>query len=606
MQRRRVSKQKHARPERSLRPRMRNVSSRRAILIWIGCSHVYNIRMLRRVPGFFTLLFLCCSTLLQSQAPSSVDFSQEAFVFEHLNESVRFENDGSGVRETTAAIRINSQAAVQAFGQLVFGYSTANEDLIIDYVRVRKTDGHVVETPASTAQDFAPEVLREAPMYSDYRQRHISVVELQPGTTLEYHMVTHVKPLASGEFWYEYSFPTGWALADGTLQINIPKSREIKLKSPDHKYQTQESGDRRVYSWSVKDFVPKRGKRQDEEEKDETPDVQLSSFSDWQQVARWYSILQSERAVPDETIRKKAAELTRGASSTEEKARRLYSFVALNTRYVSLSFGIGRLQPHPASEVLQNQYGDCKDKHTLLQALLAAQGIQSFPVLIHSERKLDPDVPSPSQFDHVITAVKVGDNLTWLDSTAEVAPYGLIEYQLRNKQAVIASTGSDGGLRRTPAESSVHNRTELSLKAKIDELGAMNAEVELTAIGDSDWPLRAAFRRLPQTDWNRALEYFLASGASRETSRMPKSMLSKTRRFRCGSLIVCAKPLISEFPARGRISRCFLQSPVAGFAKPARNMPRSPSMLDRLGNGSIVCMPSLRRTFQSMFPPMYE
>lgn len=71
---------------------------------------------------------------------------------------------------------------MDAFGQLVFGYSTANEDLKIDYVRVRTPDGQLVETPLSSTQDFAPEVLRQAPMYSDYRQRHVSVVGLRMRT----------------------------------------------------------------------------------------------------------------------------------------------------------------------------------------------------------------------------------------------------------------------------------------------------------------------------------------------------------------------------------------------------------------------------------------
>ena len=440
-----------------------------------------------------------------SPAPATPDLSQEAFVFEHFNESVRFEDDGSGVRETTAAICIESQAGVQAFGQLVFGYSTANEDLTIDYVRVREHDGQVISTPASSTQDFAPEVLREAPMYSDYRERHISVVGIHPGITLEYHTITRVKPLAPGQFWYEYDFPTNYALTDGTLEINIPKTREIKLKSPDHKYETRDEGDRRIYRWSVKNFVPDRS-RHAEEEDDDTTDVQLSSFTDWQQISTWYAKLQSERATPDPAIKAKAAELTRGASSPEEKARRLYDFAAKNIRYVSLSFGIGRFQPHAASEVLQNGYGDCKDKHTLLQALLAAEGIRSYPVLIHAYRKVDPDVPSPGQFDHVITAASIGGNLTWLDATAEVAPYGLISYSLRNKQAVIASTDSAGGLKRTTSESPVKNVTTLITNAKVSELGALDASVELTASGDSDWRLRSAFRSLPQANWQRAME----------------------------------------------------------------------------------------------------
>src|SRR5262249_28603579 len=157
----------------------------------------------------------------------------------------------------------------------------------------------------------------------------------------------------------------------------------------------------------IKDFTPRKDNEDESEEDDDSdlrPDVQISTFTDWQQIAHWYAKLQGERAAVDDTIRKMAAEQTRGAKTPSEKARRLYDYVARNIRYVSLSFGVGRLQPHQAAEVLENGYGDCKDKHTLLEALLGAEGIASYPVLINSERKLDLDVPSPAQFDHVITA----------------------------------------------------------------------------------------------------------------------------------------------------------------------------------------------------------
>jgi len=42
----------------------------------------------------------------------------------------------------------------------------------------------------------------------------------------------------------------------------------------------------------------------------------------------------------------------------------------------------------------------------LLASLLEAEGMHASSVLINSSRKLDPDVPSPSQFDHVITMLR--------------------------------------------------------------------------------------------------------------------------------------------------------------------------------------------------------
>ncbi len=488
-----------------------------------------SYRVSHVVLGFLLVCLLIClmsvDALAQASASSQQETkkansnanSEEAAIFERILNRVRFENDGTEVSETEAVVRIQSQAGVEEFGQMVFGYSSATEKLEVQYVRVRKPDGQVVVTPESTAQDFAPDVLKEAPMYSDYRQRHISVAALQPGDTLEYRTVTRVlTPLAAGNFWYEYTFPKGVAVNEDRLEIDIPKSREVKLKTPKRKPEIQDNGDRRVYTWVVKDIQPERDKNRDKDKDEDEPtgpDVQLTTFTNWEQVALWYAKLQGERMTVDDSVRKKADELTKGATTPTEKARRLYDFVARNVRYVSISLGIGRYQPHSASDVLQNGYGDCKDKHTLFSALLRAEEIQSYPVLIDSSRQLDVDVPSPAQFDHVITAARLGTGteLTWLDTTPEVTPFGLILYQLRNKLAVLASDDNEGGLQRTPADSPIKTFMHFTLDGKFSEFGALDATLEVTAQGDRDWPMRTSFRRFSQAQWKDFVKALSAS-----------------------------------------------------------------------------------------------
>lgn len=474
-----------------------------------------SLSAVRRLFALFFVSFSIVCLRAQTPAPPKTENADEASIFDRILNRARFENDGTGVEETEAVIKIQSQAGVEQFGQLVFGYSSATEQLKVEYVRVRKPNGQVVVTPDSTAQDFAPDVLKEAPMYSDYRQRHISVAALQPGDILEYKTVTRiVTPLATGHFWYEHTFPKGVVVNEDRLEIDIPKAREVKLKALDRKPEIQDNGDRRVYTWVVKDIRPERDKNDDDGDDDDTsPDVQITTFSDWKELAHWYAKLQGERMVVDADVRKKADEIIKGADTPTEKARRLYDFVARNVRYVSLSFGIGRYQPHAASDVLQNGYGDCKDKHTLLSAMLRAEGIQSYPVLIHSARKLDPEVPSPAQFDHVITAARLGPgaSLTWLDSTTEVAPYGLILYQLRNKQAVLASEDAEGGLQRTPADSPVKSFARFAIDGKFTEFGALDATLEYTAQGDRDFPMRAGFRQVSQARWKDFAKVLSAS-----------------------------------------------------------------------------------------------
>ena len=149
-------------------------------------------------------------------------------------------------------------------------------------------------------------------------------------------------------------------------------------------------------------------KEKEERPDDDRPDIQLTTFVSWEQIGRWYAGLEKDRRAPSPEVRAKAEELTKGLNNDLDKVQALYDFVAKNFRYVSLSLGVGRYQPHSAGDVLHNQYGDCKDKHTLLASLLEAEGMHASSVLINSSRKLDVDVPSPSQFDHVITMLPMG------------------------------------------------------------------------------------------------------------------------------------------------------------------------------------------------------
>src|ERR1044071_2835418 len=92
----------------------------------------------------------------KTQAPAKAaasqqkpDYSQEAIVIEDLRTSYRFERDGTGQRDVTFRAKVQSEAGVERLGQLIIGYSSANEKLDMDYVRVRKTDGSVVNAAAS-------------------------------------------------------------------------------------------------------------------------------------------------------------------------------------------------------------------------------------------------------------------------------------------------------------------------------------------------------------------------------------------------------------------------------------------------------------------------
>ncbi len=69
-----------------------------------------------------------------------------------------------------------------------------------------------------------------------------------------------------------------------------------------------------------------------------------------------------------------------------EQARALYNWVATQIRYVGIYLGDGGIVPNYADDTLRNRYGDCKDKSTLLVALLAAKGIEAESAMVNSGR----------------------------------------------------------------------------------------------------------------------------------------------------------------------------------------------------------------------------
>ena len=142
-----------------------------------------------------------CSAPVFGQQPAPPQ-AEEAAVIEQSRTSIRFDDDGTGRRELYLRIKAQSEAGVQQWGQVVFGYNAATEKLDIQLIRVRKADGTIVDTPLTAIQDLSSPVERIAPVYTDFRQKHATVQSLRPGDTLEVRALTTIHTaLAAGQFW---------------------------------------------------------------------------------------------------------------------------------------------------------------------------------------------------------------------------------------------------------------------------------------------------------------------------------------------------------------------------------------------------------------------
>jgi tetratricopeptide (TPR) repeat protein len=435
------------------------------------------------------------------------DYSKEPYVFELIQTKVRFEMDGKGQRELTIRARIQSESAVRELGLLAYAFASSFESLDVVYVRVRKPDGSVVETPQSDIQELDSAVSREAPMYSDTREKHIAVKSLGVGDVLEaqLHWTMH-DPIAPEHFWFVDSFFRGGICLKETLQLDLPKAAGARVASEEVKPSIDERGDRQIYTFENANLKKAQDAKIPDWEKNfygiDPPEVRVSSFHTWDEVGRWYAQLQESKSAVTSEIKAKAEELTKGKTSEEDKIRALYDFVSLHFRYIGVDLGAGRYTPHAAADILANSYGDCKDKHTLLAALLKAVGITAHPALISSRFRIDPTFPTTDLFDHVITAIPKGDSYLFLDTTPEVAPYGLLLAGLRDRQVLVIPNEGQAKLVKTPPEPLLRSYETVTIDSSIDTEGTLDAKMRIEERGDGEIALRSAYRATPQNRWD--------------------------------------------------------------------------------------------------------
>lgn len=124
--------------------------------------------------------------------------------------------------------------------------------------------------------------------------------------------------------------------------------------------------------------------------------LEMSTIGDWSEIADWYVDLSGPRCQPDEALRQKALELTRSAPTPEEKLRALQAYVARDIRYQTTPFRNSAYVPTDGKRVLEDRYGDCKDKSALLCAMLKAVGLSGKMVLLATrDEGLSSRLPAP-------------------------------------------------------------------------------------------------------------------------------------------------------------------------------------------------------------------
>ena len=346
-------------------------------------------------------------------------------------------------------------------------------------------------------------------LISDVKEKLLQIPAPDPGSIVGYEYEQDEQPMVLQDVWmfqrevpgrelhYSLQLPSGWEYKASWINYSEVKPTQSGNNQwdwvvSDVKEIRKEAEMPPIYGVAghmIVSFFPPGG-------------ASANGFASWQEMGNWYLKLTNGRRDTSPQISQQVATLTATTPTSLEKMKALAQFVQHDIRYVAIELGIGGFQPHAASDVFVHHYGDCKDKATLLSSMLSQVGVESFYVMINSERgSVTPQVPANvGAFNHAILAIKLPPNvsdpslvatiqhprlgpLLYFDPTNELTPFGEIGGYLQANYGLLV-TPEGGELVELPEQPSAMNSIQRTGKLTLDPLGTLKGDVSETRLGD--------------------------------------------------------------------------------------------------------------------------
>jgi transglutaminase-like putative cysteine protease len=375
-----------------------------------------------------------------------------------------------------------------------------------------------------------------AEFVTDVKYKVLTIPAPDPGNIVGYEYEVEERPFFLQDIW---DFQEHDPVHESHYSLQLPPGWEFKASWLNHSEIKPTEAGNNLWQWTVNDvkgirhepmmpprqgvagqmvvtFFPPSGKT-------------ANGFVEWRDLGNWENQLLAGTVDASPEVKQEVAMLTEGKNTQLEKMQTIAHFVQEDIRYFAIELGIGGWQPHQAADVFSHRYGDCKDKATLTRSMLREIGVDSYFVVINTERGVvNRDTPPHNGFDHAIVAVRLPEGLTdpslvailqhpklgrllYFDPTDEVTPFGQIRGELQDNYALLV-TPDGGELLPLPVQPSAMNSIERTAKLTIDPSGTLKGDVKEVRLGGRAWYERWALRSVSKdTDRIKPIENLLSN-----------------------------------------------------------------------------------------------
>lgn len=315
---------------------------------------------------------------------------------------------------------LDNESSVQDSGSLSFTFDPSFQDLVLHRILIHRDGETIDQLSMDRVRLIQPESELPLGIYNGEHKALLILDDLRVGDILEVASSTvGMNPVLGDEFASVFICGYSVPVHSMFLRITLPSEKAISWRNHRH-----ESAPVRNEANGLVDLTWRMPHRKAIEYEDsvphdviQTPFIEVSTFPDWQSVARWTNKLYPRgRTSPEmqEQIRK----WRRDFESREEQASAAIRFVQDEVRYFGIEVGPDSFRPSKSAATFERRYGDCKAKTRLLCDLLDELGIDAWPALVRSPTaEFSNRLPSPFLFNHVIAQFEINGQKHWVDAT---------------------------------------------------------------------------------------------------------------------------------------------------------------------------------------------
>jgi len=375
--------------------------------------------------------------------------------------------------------------------------------------------GKDYEVKEKEALDVSLAGVESSELISDVKDRILRIPAADPGSVVGFEIEVETRPYILQDWWH---FQSRIPVREARYSLQLPAGWEYKATWINHTEIQPTSSGANQWQWVVADLPGIR-------EEDDMPPWRAvaaqmivsffppggsgkKGFENWNEMARWEVGLFQGRRDSSPELKQKVSEVTASAPTTLAKMQAIAAFVQEDIRYVAIELGIGGWQPHSAQEIFAHRYGDCKDKATLMSAMLKEIGVDSYYLDINVNRGAVTSATPPHMywFNHEILGIRLPDNVTdpslmaiyrhpklgrilIFDPTSEVTPLGQLRGPLQANYGLLV-TEDGGDLIQVPQLSPTASGNRRTAKLKLSLDGTLSGDVTELRRGDN-----AAYQR---------------------------------------------------------------------------------------------------------------